>query len=121
MQNQKIEHGSGLRAATNPQKNFPKGRRGPASLFRFDRQDLPAFVITARRTGCVRGDGASALRAFIELRRLPAVRRLPCAQPHLRSFAFGNSHKGNQESRKSGKDNGEALNRESLIVNRDPM
>jgi hypothetical protein len=27
------------------------------------------------------------------------------AQAHLRSFAFGNSHKGKQESRKLGKNN----------------
>jgi hypothetical protein len=104
MQNQKIEHGSGLRAAPNLQKLSKRGAEAPASLLRFDRQNLPAFVITARRTGCVRGDCASALRAFVKLRRLPAVRRLAGAQPHLRSFAFGNSHKGNQESRKSGKD-----------------
>lgn len=54
----------------------------------------------------MRGDRAPALRAFIELRRLPAVRRLARAQAHLRSFAFGNSHKGKQESRKFSKDKG---------------
>lgn len=32
------------------------------------------------------------------------MRRLACAQSHLRGLAFGNSHKGNQESRKLGKD-----------------
>jgi len=50
-------------------------------------------------------DGASALGAFIQLRRAPAMRRLAGAQPHLRSFAFGDSHKGKQESRDLGKDN----------------
>jgi hypothetical protein len=102
----KIEHGSGLRAAINLPRLSEPDAGPPASLLRFDRQDLPAFIITAGWTGRVRGDRASALRAFIKLRRPPAVRRLAGAQPHLRSFAFGNSHKGNQESRKSGKHNG---------------
>ena len=47
----------------------------------------------------MRCDGASALRAFVELRRLPAMGRFARAQAHLRSFAFGDSHKGKQESR----------------------
>jgi hypothetical protein len=74
-----------------------------ASLLCFDRQDLTAFIITAGWTDRVRGNRASTLCAFIKLRRAPAVRRLACAQSHLRSLAFGNSHKGNQESRKPGK------------------
>ena len=51
----------------------------------------------------MRRDGAAALRALVQLRRLPAMRRLARAQAHLRSFAFWNSHKsgtrkaGNQE------------------------
>jgi hypothetical protein len=50
-------------------------------------------------------DRAAALRAFAELRRVPAVRRFARAQAHLRGFAFWDSHEANQESRKSGKDN----------------
>jgi hypothetical protein len=64
----------------------------PPSLGAFDREHLPPFVITAGRTGGVRLHGAAALRAFVELRRLPAMRRLPRAQAHLRSFAFWDSH-----------------------------
>jgi hypothetical protein len=40
----------------------------------------------------VRRDSAAALRAFIQVRRMPAVRRLAHAQAHLRRFAFWNSH-----------------------------
>ena len=54
----------------------------------------------------MRGDRAPTLRAFIELRRLPAMRRLAGAQAHLRGFAFGNSHKGKQESRDFAKNKG---------------
>ena len=70
---------------------------------RLDRQHLAALVISAGRTGGVRCDGAAALRAFVELRRLPAVRRLARAQAHLRGFAFRDSHMsrlGKQEFRK---------------------
>jgi hypothetical protein len=103
MQNQKNRTWRAARAVTSQQKRSKRRAVVRPGLLRFDRQDLPAFIITARWTGRVRGDGASALGAFIKLRRLPAVRGLACAQPHLRSFAFGNSHRGNQESRKSGK------------------
>jgi preprotein translocase subunit SecG len=48
----------------------------------------------------MRRDGAAALGALVQLRRLPAMRRLAGAQAHLRSFAFGNSHK--KGSRKAG-------------------
>lgn len=97
-------------------KRARSGTQGPSTLLRFDGQDLPALVITARGAGRMRGDRAPALRAFIELRRLPAVRRLARAQAHLRSFTFGNSHKGKQESRKSGKHNGEASNQGSFSL-----
>ena len=40
----------------------------------------------------MRRDGAAALRAFVQLRRLPAKGRFARAQAHLRGFAFGNSH-----------------------------
>ena len=40
----------------------------------------------------MRRDGAPALRAFVQLRGLPAMGRFAGAQAHLRSFAFGNSH-----------------------------
>ncbi len=59
---------------------------------RFHGQDLASFIIAAGRTGRMRSDGAAALRALVELRRPPAVRRLARAQPHLRGFAFWNSH-----------------------------
>jgi hypothetical protein len=48
----------------------------------------------------VRRDRAAALGALVQLRRLPPMRRLAGAQAHLRSFAFGNSHK--KGSRKAG-------------------
>src|SRR3954451_17715490 len=51
------------------------------------------------------GNGAAALGAFVELRCSPSVRRLSCAQPHLRGLTFRNSHKGNQESSKREKNN----------------
>ena len=79
------------------------GALRPLPLTRFDRQDLAALVIAAGRAGGVRSDRAAALRAFIELRRLPAMRCLARAQAHLRGFAFWNSHKsgsGKQEIRK---------------------
>src|SRR3954452_22133294 len=60
---------------------------------RANRQNLPAFVVAARGAGCMRRYRASALGAFVQLRGLPAMRGLARAQPHLRSFAFGNSHK----------------------------
>ena len=63
-----------------------------ADLFPFDRQDLPAFIITARWTGAVRRNCAAALRALVQLRPVPAVCGLARAQPHLRSLAFRNSH-----------------------------
>jgi len=40
----------------------------------------------------VRRNRAATLRAFIQVRRMPAVRRLARAQAHLRRFAFWNSH-----------------------------
>jgi len=61
-------------------------------LFAFEGQHLPPAVVTAWRAGDVRRDGTSALWTFVQLRRVPAVRRFACAQPHLRCFAFWNSH-----------------------------
>jgi len=57
-----------------------------------ERQHLPPTVIPARRTRSVRRHGAAALRAFIQVRRMPAVRRPACPQAHLGRFAFWNSH-----------------------------
>src|SRR5450432_3705633 len=65
----------------------------PRQLAGVDRQYLAAFVISTGRAGGVRWNGAPALRALVELRRLPAMRRFASAQPHLRSFAFWDSHK----------------------------
>ena len=67
------------------------GAEAPVTL-RADAQDLATLVIAAGRAGGVRGDGAAALRALVQLRRLPAMRSLAGAQAHLRSFAFGDSH-----------------------------
>ena len=75
----------------------------PSTQLRADGQDLAALVIAAGRAGGVRRDGAAALGALVELRRLPAMRGLARAQSHLRSFAFWDSHKsesGKQEIRK---------------------
>ena len=52
-------------------------------LLPFQRQDLAATVITARWTGDVRRHAASALRAFVQLRGVPAVCRFAHAQSHL--------------------------------------
>src|SRR2546423_2245009 len=76
------------------------GQDARAPALSSDRQYLPAFIISAGGTSDVRWDGAAALRAFVEVRRLPAMRSLARAQAHLRSFAFWNSHKsesGKQE------------------------
>jgi len=66
------------------------GRRLP--LLAFQRQDLPATVIAARWAGDVRWQAASALRTFVELRRVPVVCCFPRAQSHLWCFAFWDSH-----------------------------
>jgi hypothetical protein len=52
-------------------------------LLAFQRQDLAATVIAAGWAGDVRRQAASALWAFVELRRVPAVCRFPRAQSHL--------------------------------------
>jgi hypothetical protein len=57
------------------------GRRLP--LLAFQRQDLPATVIAARWAGDVRWQAASALRTFVELRRVPVICCFPRAQSHL--------------------------------------
>ena len=36
--------------------------------------------------------GAAALRALVQMRRVPAICGFARAQPHLRSFAFWDSH-----------------------------
>jgi hypothetical protein len=51
----------------------PTGRR--LQLLAFQRQDLAATVIAARWAGDVRRHAAPALRAFVELRGMPAVCR----------------------------------------------
>ena len=63
-----------------------------ANLLSFHGQHLSAFVVTTRRARSVRRHRAATLRAFIQVRRMPAVRRLARAQAHLRRFAFWNSH-----------------------------
>jgi hypothetical protein len=45
------------------------------NLFALERQHLPPAVITARRAGDVRGNGASALGTFVQMCSMPAVRR----------------------------------------------
>ncbi len=59
----------------------------------FDRQDLAALVIAARRAGRVRTHRAAALWALVELRGFPTMRSLARAQAHLGCFAFWDSHK----------------------------
>ena len=90
--------GHGEYAESRPK--IPMGHEAPSNSAALDRQHLSALVISAGRAGGVRRDRAAALRAFVELRRLPAMRRLARAQPHLRSFAFWDSHKS--EIRKAG-------------------
>ena len=65
-----------------------------------DAEHLAAFVIAARSASSVRLDRAPALRALVQKRSLPAVRRLARAQAHFRGFTFGDSHK--KGSRKAG-------------------
>jgi hypothetical protein len=62
------------------------------NLFTLKRQYLSSAVVTARRASNVRGDGAPALGAFIEMRSMPAVCRFARAQSHLGRFAFWDSH-----------------------------
>ncbi len=76
--------------------------RSPRSdgLTRVDGEHLTAFVVATGRACGMRGDSAAALRALVQLRSYPTVRCLARAQPHLRDFAFWNSHKsglGKQE------------------------
>jgi hypothetical protein len=63
-----------------------------ATLLSFHGQHLSAFVVTTRPARSVRRHSAATLRALIQVRRMPAVRRLARAQAHLRRFAFWNSH-----------------------------
>jgi hypothetical protein len=74
--------------------SFDEPRTVPAlyKLLRFDRQDLPSLIITAGGAGRVGSDAAPALRAFVQLRRVPTIGGFACAQPHLRRFTFWNSH-----------------------------
>jgi len=44
------------------------------NLFALKREHLPAAVVTARRAGDVRGNGAPALGTFVQMRSMPAVR-----------------------------------------------
>src|SRR4051812_29029313 len=75
-----------------------RGAKAPATL-RADAQHLAAFIIAAGSTSGMRLNRAPALRALVQQRGGPAMRRLAGAQAHLRSFAFRDSHKGKQESR----------------------
>src|SRR6476660_4876584 len=52
-------------------------------LLAFQRHDLPPAIIAARWAGDVRWHATPALRAFVELRGVPAVCRFPRAQSHL--------------------------------------
>jgi hypothetical protein len=40
----------------------------------------------------MRRHAATALRAFVQLRRMPAMARFACAQSHLRGLAFRDTH-----------------------------
>jgi hypothetical protein len=61
-------------------------------LLSADRQNLPPFVVTAGGAGDMRRNGAAALRAFAQLRGMPAICSSARAQPHFRSFTFWDSH-----------------------------
>jgi hypothetical protein len=63
-----------------------------AKLSAADRQDLTTLIVATGGTGGMRGDRASALGAFVQLRGDPAMRGLARAQAHLGGFAFWNSH-----------------------------
>ena len=66
--------------------------RGAALGFAFDRQHLTSLIIAARRANGVTGDSAAALWALAKLRPMPTVGCFARAQPHLRGFAFRDSH-----------------------------
>jgi hypothetical protein len=61
-------------------------------LFPLYRQHLSPAIITAARASGMRHYRAPALRTLIQVRGMPAVRRLPRPQPHFRSFPFRDSH-----------------------------
>ena len=63
-----------------------------AELSAANRQDLATFVVATGGAGGMRGDGASALGALVQLRGDPAMRGLARAEAHLGGFAFWNSH-----------------------------
>jgi hypothetical protein len=95
MQNEKLQGVSVKRLAFGSAfDSFYELRTVPAlyKLLRFDRQDLPSLIITAGGARRVGSDAAPALRAFVQLRRVPAIGRFACAQPHLGRFTFWNSH-----------------------------
>src|SRR5690242_5104703 len=58
------------------------------NLFALKRKHLPSAVVTTRWAGHVRGNSASTLWTFVQMRRMPAVCRLARAQSHLGCFAF---------------------------------
>ena len=60
--------------------------------FAFNGQNLAAFIIAAGSANSMSRHGAAALGALCQLRRMPAVGRLARSQPHLRGFAFWDSH-----------------------------
>ena len=55
-------------------------------------EHLPASIITAGWTNRMRTHRAAALRAFAELRRMPAIRGFTRAQSHLRGSTFWDAH-----------------------------
>src|SRR5437867_170613 len=62
------------------------------NLFTLERQHLSPAVVTVGRASNVRGNGASTLGAFVQMRSMPAVGRFARAQSHLGCFAFWDSH-----------------------------
>jgi len=61
-------------------------------ILRANTEHLPASIITAGWTNRMRRHGAAALRAFAELRRMPAIRGFTRAQSHLRGSTFWDAH-----------------------------
>ena len=97
-----------------------RGAKAPPTLPRVDGEYLAAFVVATGRACGMRGDSAAALRALVQLRSYPTMRCLACAQPHLRDFAFWNSHKsglGKQEifERQQGSGNRQPLSQLELV------
>ena len=104
MQNQK-QRGTDLCVPIPCAPLLSRGAKAPPTLGA-DAEDLTAFVVAAGSAGGVRLNGAAALRALVQDRRAPAMRRFPRPQSHFRSFTLGNSHGERERKHRFGKRQG---------------